>query len=113
MEMYMSGEMEAVFEGFRRSGFFRAAENHGPTALFGGITRTLELDHDRLVARFSNVAGDIVSGAFALRFQQEARAGYPMLGIARELINGSSPITQAEARLRQAAGIPHPWDTGQ
>ena len=33
MEMYMSGEMETVFEGFRRTGFFRAAEDHGPTAL--------------------------------------------------------------------------------
>ena len=37
LEMYMSGEMEAVFQGFRETGFFRASEDHGPTAVFGGI----------------------------------------------------------------------------
>ena len=35
LEMYMSGEMEAVFRGFREIGFFRASEDHGPTAVFG------------------------------------------------------------------------------
>jgi ketol-acid reductoisomerase len=106
MEMYMSGEMEAVFEGFRRHGFFRAAEDHGPTALFGGITRTLELDRDELLARFRAVLGDIASGAFARRFQQEAQAGYPMLTVAREMTNGPSAMTDAETRLREAAGLP-------
>jgi ketol-acid reductoisomerase len=108
MEMYMSGEMEAVFEGFRKTGFFRAAEDHGPTALFGGITRTLGLDHEELACRFRSVLGDITSGEFARRFQEEARGGYPMLGVARELMNGSSAITEAEAALRQAAGLPAP-----
>jgi ketol-acid reductoisomerase len=108
MEMYMSGEMEAVFAGFRQSGFFRAAEDHGPTALFGGITRTLDLDREELITRFRRVLADIKSGAFARRFQQEADAGYPMLGVARELMYGASPITDAEARLRRASGTPGP-----
>jgi ketol-acid reductoisomerase len=112
MEMYMSGEMEAVFEGFRKMGFFRAAEDHGPTALFGGITRTLALDREELTNRFRAVLDDITSGAFARRFQEEARSGYPMLDAARELMKGQSPMTEAEARLRRAAGIPDPPDLG-
>jgi len=102
MEMYMSGEMEAVLEGFRTRGFLRASEEHGPTALFGGITRTLELDREELATRFRKVLEDITTGGFARRFQQEARDGYPMLGIARELMKGSSPITEAEDRLRES-----------
>src|SRR5207244_3673803 len=34
LEMYMSGEMEAVFQSFRETGFLRASEDHGPTAVF-------------------------------------------------------------------------------
>jgi len=101
LEMYMSGEMEAVFEGFRTSGFFRASEYHGPTALFGGITRTLELDRDALAARFRAVLDDIRNGGFARRFQAEAQAGYPMLAIAREMMSGHSPITEAEGHVRR------------
>jgi len=108
MEMYMSGEMEAVFEGFRKTGFFRASEDHGPTALFGGIVRTLDLDRDELATRFRRVLDDIVSGGFARQFEQEARNGYPMLGLARALMNGGSPITDAETAVRLAAGIPAP-----
>jgi ketol-acid reductoisomerase len=108
MEMYMSGEMEAVFEGFRTSGFFRASEDHGPTALFGGITRTLALDRAELVSRFQSVLQDITSGEFARRFQSEARAGYPMLEVARDFMRGGSTLTNAEARLRDAARSPAP-----
>src|SRR5262249_24669010 len=108
MEMYMSGEMEAVYEGFRTSGFFRASADHGPTALFGGITRSLELDRAALGASFRKVLEDITSGAFARRFQDEAQSGYPMLGVAREVMRGGSHMTDAETRLRQAAGLPDP-----
>jgi hypothetical protein len=52
-----------------------------------------------------------VSGAFARRFQEEARDGYPMLTVARDLMNGSSPMTAAEAALRAAAGLPSPPGT--
>lgn len=77
MEMYMSGEMETVFEGFRTAGFFRSSGDHGPTAIFGGLTRALEIDREDMAARFRRVLEDIKSGAFAQRFQAEARAATP------------------------------------
>jgi ketol-acid reductoisomerase len=101
MEMYMSGEMEGVFRAFREAGFLRASEEHGPTALFGGITRTLEMDREAIAASFRAILKDITSGAFARRFQEEAASGYPMLSVAREMTRGSSPITDAEERLRR------------
>jgi len=100
MEMYMSGEMEKVFEGFRETGFFRASEQHGPTAVFGGIIRTLEIDREEMATRFRRILENIRSGEFAQRFQDEARDGYPMLGIARAMMHGTSPITEAEEQLR-------------
>ena len=101
MEMYMSGEMETVFRSFREAGLFRASEEHGPTAIFGGLIRTLELDREAMAARFRAVLEDIRSGAFARRFQEEARNGYPVLELARAMIRGNSPMTEAEDRLRR------------
>jgi ketol-acid reductoisomerase len=101
MEMYMSGEMEAVFRSFREAGFFRAAEHHGPTALFGGVTRTLELDRGAIAEQFRATLEDIASGRFARRLQDEARNGYPLLATARAMMQAMSPITEAEDRLRQ------------
>lgn len=106
MEMYMSGEMETVFEAFRETGFFRASEQHGPTAVFGGITRSLEIDREEMAARFRRILEDIRSGGFARRLQDEARDGYPMLGIARAMMHGASPMTEAEERLRARAERP-------
>ena len=104
LEMYMSGEMEAVFRGFREMGFFRASEDHGPTAVFGGMTRILELDREALARRLREVLGDITRGGFARRFQDEARNGYPMLEMARAMMHGPSPISDAEKRLRRLTG---------
>jgi ketol-acid reductoisomerase len=104
LEMYMSGEMETVFRGFRETGFFRASEDHGPTALFGGLTRSLEIDRAQMAAGFRAVLDDVRSGTFARRFQDEAASGYPMLGIARSMIHGPSPISDAEDRLRGMSG---------
>jgi ketol-acid reductoisomerase len=104
MEMYMSGEMEGVYRAFRETGFLRASEAHGPTALFGGITRTLELDREAIAARFRTVLADIAGGGFARRFQEEAQRGYPMLAVAREMTRGPSPMTDAEDRLRRLMG---------
>jgi ketol-acid reductoisomerase len=101
MEMYMSGEMESVFQGFRELGFLRASEAHGPTALFGGMLRTFDLDPGALANDFRAVVDDIRSGGFARRFQDEARNGYPLLEMARAMIHGASPITEAEHRLRR------------
>ena len=106
MEMYMSGEMETVFEGFRETGFFRASEQHGPTAVFGGIARTLEIDREEMATRFRRILEDIRSGDFARRFQDEARDGYPMLDMATAMMRGTSPITEAEERLRARAKRP-------
>jgi ketol-acid reductoisomerase len=104
LEMYMSGEMEAVFRGFREMGFFRASEDHGPTAVFGGMARILELDRAALADRFRAVLDDIKSGGFARRFQDEAASGYPLLEMARAMMHGPSPISDAEKRLRHLAG---------
>jgi len=108
MEMYMSGEMETVFEGFRTAGFLRSSEDHGPTALFGGITRAIEIDREEIANRFRSVLEDITSGAFAKRFQAEARDGYSMLNMAQALVRGNSSMRDAEARLRRAARLPDP-----
>jgi ketol-acid reductoisomerase len=103
MELYMSGEMESVFRAFREEGLLRAARSHGATALFGGLSRTLEIDRDALRERFQAVLEDLRSGAFAKRFQQEALAAYPVLRLAREMIETPSPLSRAEDELRSAA----------
>ena len=69
MEMYMSGEMEIVFRAFRETGFFRSSGDHGPTAVFGGILRTLEMDRDAMLTAFRAILEDIKTGGFARRFQ--------------------------------------------
>jgi ketol-acid reductoisomerase len=101
LEMYMSGEMEAVFQAFRETGFFRASEDHGPTAVFGGITRTMAMDRGAITESFRKVLKDIKSGRFAQRFQEEAGNGYPMLEFARAKMHGPSPISEAEDRIRR------------
>ena len=107
VEMYMSGEMETVFESFRNAGFFRASEAHGSTAIFGGITRTLEMDHAAMAASFRTVLEDIQSGGFAQRFQEEEQNGYPMLALAREIMLRTSGITAAEDHVRHfLSGLP-------
>jgi ketol-acid reductoisomerase len=108
MEMYMSGEMEVVFRSFREAGFFRSSEDHGPTAVFGGLTRTLEMDREAMLTSFRTILEDIRSGGFARRFQEEAASGYPMLEIARSIMHGPSPIAEAEQRIRRLLAAPEP-----
>jgi ketol-acid reductoisomerase len=108
MEMYMSGEMETVFRSFRERGFFRASETHGPTALYGGFLRTMQLMQSGLSATFSEILDEIQSGQFARQFQAEREAGYPSLSQARQMSAESSPFTSpivdAEARVRSMLG---------
>ena len=104
----MSGEMELVFRGFREAGFFRSSGDHGPTAVFGGLTRTLEMDREAMVGSFRTILEDIRSGSFARRFQDEATNGYPLLEVAREMIQGSSPISDAEGCRRRLAAPEQP-----
>jgi ketol-acid reductoisomerase len=106
MEMYMSGEMEAVFRSFREAGFYRSSEDHGPTAVFGGLMRTLEMDREAVLTSFRTILEDIRSGGFARRFQDEARSGYPMLDVARSMMRGPSPIAEAEERIRRLLESP-------
>jgi len=108
MEMYMSGEMEIVFRSFREIGFFRSSGDHGPTAVFGGMTRTLEMDREAMMTSFRTILEDIRTGGFARRFQDEAKNGYPLLEMAQAMIHGDSPITDAEARLRLLSGSSSP-----
>jgi ketol-acid reductoisomerase len=108
MEMYMSGEMEVVFRSFREAGFFRSSEDHGPTAVFGGLTRTLEMDREAMLTSFRTILEDIRSGGFARRFQDEAASGYPMLEVARSMMHGPSPIAEAEQRIRRLLAAPEP-----
>jgi ketol-acid reductoisomerase len=104
MEMYMSGEMETVFQAFRQQGFFRAAELHGPTAMYGGFLRTMELMLSDIPSRFREIMEDIRSGTFAAKFQAEREAGYPTLAQAQEMTAEEGPVAQpiaeAEARVR-------------
>ena len=108
MEMYMSGEMEVVFRSFREAGFFRSSEDHGPTAVFGGLTRTLEMDREAMMSSFRSILEDIRSGGFARRFQEEAASGYPMLDVAKSMMHGPSPIADAEERIRRLLAMRRP-----
>jgi ketol-acid reductoisomerase len=100
LEMYMSGEFETVFQAFREQGFFKASDAHGPTALFGGMMRTLEVERAPLIDRFRRVLDEIRRGEFARRFQEERSQGYPTLAAARLMIDADSPQTRAEASVR-------------
>jgi ketol-acid reductoisomerase len=100
MEMYMDGEMETVFRGFRQDGFFGSSEFHGPTALFGGFMRTLQLTQADLATHFQEILAEIQDGTFARQFQAEERDGYPMLAQARSLSAGANPIVEAETNVR-------------
>jgi ketol-acid reductoisomerase len=85
MEMYMSGEMETVFRAFRDQGFFRASDVHGPTALYGGFVRSMELMQSDLAARFRQTLEEIQNGDFARQFQAEREADYPTLALAQSM----------------------------
>jgi ketol-acid reductoisomerase len=111
MEMYMSGEMESVFRGFRETGFIRSSRDHGPTAVFGGALRMIELDREAIGITFQRVLDDIKSGGFARRFQDEAGNGYPVLGMVKDMIRGTTTMTEAEERLRGLTPSPGPSTT--
>jgi ketol-acid reductoisomerase len=105
MEMYMSEEMEMVFRAFRELGFFHASDAHGPTALYGGFLRTMQLMMSDLPATFRQTLEEIQSGEFARQFQAEREAGYPSLSQAQAMSAEESPVTrpiaEAEARVRR------------
>jgi ketol-acid reductoisomerase len=100
LEMYMSQEMEMVFRAFREQGFFNASIVHGPTALFGGYLRTMDLINSDLVETFRRTYGEITNGEFERQFLAERQAGYPALKMAESFQSEDNPQGQAEVRLR-------------
>ena len=104
MEMYMSGEMEMVWRGFRTEGFRRSASAHGPTAMYGGLLRTLELMQTDLADRFRRIWEEVQTGQFAAKFQKERRHGYPLLNGIQTLAKWIDPMTATEERLQSALG---------
>ncbi len=100
MEMYMSGEMEMVWQSFRKEGFFHASNAHGPTALYGGFLRTMQMMGSDMGSIFDKTFKEIREGEFARQFQAERQAGYPSLSQAQAMIMEDSPIAQAERRIR-------------
>ncbi len=108
LEMYASGEMETVFQAFRGQGFYRSSDFHGPTALYGGFVRTMQLMMSDLPGKFRETLDEIQNGEFARQFQAEREAGYPTLGQAQAMTAEESPATQAlveaERRVREMLG---------
>lgn len=104
LEMYMSEEMEQVWRSFREVGLMHASMAHGPTALYGGFVRTMELLSSDLANKFRQTMQDIQSGQFARNFQAERQAGYPILSQAMNMTVSDHPITRAEENLRRLLG---------
>src|SRR5262249_2048389 len=100
LEMYLSGEMEAVWRGFRTEGFQRSAATHGATAQFGGLLRTMQLFRTGLYEQFQKTFEEISSPHSARQFQEERAAGYPHLALLQSMSSHLEPLTSAEQRLR-------------
>jgi ketol-acid reductoisomerase len=100
MEMYIDEEMETVWRGFREKGFFRSSLAHGPTAMYGGYLRTMELMQLNLDTCFTKILEEIHNGKFAHQFQEERQSGYPMLEVANQMIATEDMISKAEDWLK-------------
>jgi ketol-acid reductoisomerase len=99
LEMYMSGEMEAVWRGFRTEGFQRSAATHGATAQFGGLLRAMQFFQTGLYEQFQKTLEEISGHQFANQFQAERAAGYPNLAMVQAM-TPLDRLTDAEQRLR-------------
>lgn len=104
LELYMSGEMSHVLEAFAREGFFKSVTGHGLVATYGGFLRTAAVDGTGMRKIFEDVLADIRSGGFAAKLQDEQAKGYPTLVALEALTAGHDPMSQAEARVRDALG---------
>jgi ketol-acid reductoisomerase len=105
LELYMSGEMARTMDAFADEGLSRSVGCHSLTALYGGFTRTTEVDNAGLERMFRATLRDISSGGFARRYQDEVAAGAPVLTAIRELLDRPSPMSDAEANVRKALGF--------
>lgn len=102
LELYQSEEMANTFQAFADDGFYQSVNGHGIVAEYGGFLRTLELDVEAMREQFLRVLDDIRSGGFARRLQDERDAGYPTMATIEGITSGDDPMSQAEARVRQA-----------
>ncbi len=101
LEMYIDEEMETVWRGFREQGFFRSSVAHGPTAMFGGYLRTMQLMQLEMGTHFTKILEEIHNGEFARQFQAERAAGYPMLSQANAMIFNDNPISKVEDWIKE------------
>lgn len=101
LEMYLSGEMETVWRGFREQGLERSAATHGMTAQFGGLMRTMQLFQAGLYDQFRQTFEEIRNGQFATQFQAEREAGYPSLAQVEAMGPQLAPLTEAEDEIRK------------
>lgn len=103
LELYLSGEMAATWESFARHGFFAGVRLHGDASAFGGFIRLGDLDHEAMKSAFERTLGEIRSGGFARRFQEELAAGSPTKELIEAMVGGDDPMSRAEAAVRDAA----------
>jgi ketol-acid reductoisomerase len=104
LELYMSGEMARTLDSFAAEGLAGSVRSHSLTALYGGFTRTSQIDSAALECMFRETLEDIRGGDFARRFQDEVAAGAPTLAVIREVLDSRSPMAEAEASVRMALG---------
>ena len=102
LELYMSGEMSRTLQTFAGVGFYRSATWHGLVAQYGGFLGTLALDRKEMARMFAAQARRIIGGEFATQLQAEKDAGYPTRAVIEAVTKGDDPLSQAEARVREA-----------
>ena len=102
LELYMSGEMSRTLQTFAEVGFYRSATWHGLVAQYGGFLGTLALDRKEMARMFAAQARRIIGGEFATQLQAEKDAGYPTRAVIEAVTKGDDPLSQAEARVREA-----------
>ena len=100
LEMYLSGEMSQTFQAMADEGFLRSVKLHGYTAAFGGMMRSMSINHELIAESMKEALDDIRSGAFARKLQAEVEAGYPSLPMLDAMLASDNTINQVEDSLR-------------
>ena len=100
LELYMSGEIARTFQAMADLGFFQQVKLHGFAAAYGGMIRFMGLDHESRERNYRQVLQEIQEGAFAEALAAEVESGFPSQPLLKEMLEGDSPISQAEKSLR-------------
>jgi ketol-acid reductoisomerase len=101
LEMYLSGEMAQTFQAMADEGFLHSVQLHGYTAAFGGMIRSMTIDHELLAESMTKALEEIRSGAFARRLREEVEAGYPSRPFLEAMLSPENTINQVEDALRR------------